>query len=216
MPIYLLIKEHNVTGLKYLCKHEAKSFKDCIRYCGSGTYWKRHIKKHGKDLKTTCLFVSENKNDFSKYALLKSLEFDIVKSKEWANLTEERGQGGRIYPPEYYRKASTDMWKNNEFREAHLQALIERIKKIQPLAAKAASEKLKGVKKTEEHKNNMKGKRPHVNQSGSQNNNAKSINTPFGIFGSIKEASMEIEGYTYKMIWDRLNSKNSNWSYINV
>jgi len=74
-----------------------------------------------------------------------------------------------------------------------------------------------GKKHSEETKKlmskNMKGKRPHVNQSGSKNNFAKKIKTPFGIFGSIREASHQIEGYTYKMIWDRLQ-KSKNWLYL--
>jgi len=131
-----LVKEHKVTGLKYLCKHEAQSLKDCVLYRGSGTYWKRHLKH-----------------------------------------------------------------------------LSEHIKIIQPLAAKAAKEKLTGVKKSEQHRYNMCGERPHVNQTGSKNNNAKKIQTPFGIFYSISEASKNIQGYTYKMIWSRLNNV-SGWRYI--
>jgi hypothetical protein len=59
----------------------------------------------------------------------------------------------------------------------------------------------------------MRGKRPHVNQKGSNNNFSKQIKTPFGLFGSIHEASQQIEGYSYKMIWDRLQN-NNEWSYI--
>jgi hypothetical protein len=29
MAIYLLVKEHAYTGLKYLCKHVASSFSEC-------------------------------------------------------------------------------------------------------------------------------------------------------------------------------------------
>ena len=79
--------------------------------------------------------------------------------------------------------------------------------------AKSAKEKLTGVPKTEQHKENMRGKRPHVSQSGSKNNNAKIIQTPYGIFGSIREASQQIEGYTYKMIWNRLQN-DKEWRYV--
>jgi hypothetical protein len=34
-----------------------------------------------------------------------------------------------------------------------------------------------------------------------------------GIFGSIREASRQIEGYTYKMIWDRLHN-DTQWRYL--
>jgi len=75
-----------------------------------------------------------------------------------------------------------------------------------------------GKKHTEKTKlkmsQNMRGvKKPNANQTGSKNNNSKKIKTPFGIFGSIREASHQIEGYTYKMIWDRLQ-KDKEWRYI--
>lgn len=89
------------------------------------------------------------------------------------------------------------------------------IPKIQPLAAKAAKEKLTGVSKTEEHKQKMRGSRPHIDQSVSKNNNAKRIKTPFGIFGSIKEASQKLNGYTYRMIHNRLAKSVKDWEYLN-
>jgi hypothetical protein len=93
---------------------------------------------------------------------------------------------------------------------------MEHIKKVQPLAAEAAKLALKGVKKTESHKEKLRGRRPNFNQKGSANNNAKKIMTPFGTFGSVREASQNINGYTYKMIWYRINtSNNTEWSYIN-
>ena len=51
------------------------------------------------------------------------------------------------------------------------------------------------------------------NYKGSKNNFAKKIETPFGVFGSIREASQQIEGYTYSMIWKRLQNDN-DWRYI--
>ena len=44
--IYLYIKTHNVTGLKYLGKTESC---DPHKYKGSGKYWNIHLKKHGND-----------------------------------------------------------------------------------------------------------------------------------------------------------------------
>ena len=66
--------------------------------------------------------------------------------------------------------------------------------------------------KTEMEKNSMRGKRPHVNQSGSKNNNAKKISTPFGIFESIKECS-EITGIAYNNVYYKLRAKHKNWEY---
>jgi hypothetical protein len=214
MAIYLLVKEHVDTGLKYLCKHVASSFPECEKYKGSGTYWKRHLKKYGNNIKTTCLFVTEDEKQFREVAKKYSLEYDIINSKEWANLCNEEGQGGNtIVDKKTHGEKTKHGLHKPEVREKHLKHLTEHIKVIQPLAAKAAKEKLTGVAKTEQHKQNMRGKRPQVNQTGSKNNNAKSIYTPFGIFDSIREASQQIEGHTYKMIWDRLQN-DKEWRYI--
>jgi hypothetical protein len=88
--IYLYLKTHNVTGLKYL----GKTIKDPLQYKGSGTVWMRHIKKHGYDVKTEILFQSTDKDTFKEVALKYSKELNIVESKEFANLTYEEGQGG--------------------------------------------------------------------------------------------------------------------------
>jgi hypothetical protein len=48
--------------------------------------------------------------------------------------------------------------------------------------------------KTEAHKQAMRGKRPHVNQTGGINNNACAINTPYGTFGSVSEAAEALAG----------------------
>lgn len=214
MAIYLLIKEHLDTGLKYLCKHSAESAEECDTYKGSGKYWKNHLKKHGNNVSTKCIFVTEDKQKFREVALQYSLKYDVVKSENWANLCLEQGEGGdTVIDKKLHGQKSKEMWKNPIIREKLLKHLTEQVKISQPLAAKAAKEKLKGVPKTEEHKKNMSGKRPHVNQSGSKNNYAKKIETPFGIFGSIREASHSIKGYTYKMVWDRLQNTDG-WSYI--
>lgn len=89
--IRLLIKTHNKTGLKYLCKTEKTDWES---YLGSGKYWRRHLKQHGNDIKTELLFETENKDDFRKFAKQKSIEFDIINSNEWANLVNEEGDGG--------------------------------------------------------------------------------------------------------------------------
>src|ERR1017187_7792815 len=87
----LLLKIHNKTGLKYLCKTEKD---DYINYLGSGTDWKPHLKKYGRDVSTELLFETENFEEFRKVALAESIERDIVNSKEYANLKMEVGDGG--------------------------------------------------------------------------------------------------------------------------
>lgn len=214
MAIYLLIKKHNVTGLKYLCKRDASSFSECEKYRGSGTYWKRHLKEHGNDVKTTCLFVTENEKQFRKVAKHYSKQFNVAESEEWANLCDEEGQGGNtVIDKKSHGEKSKKTWQNPQIRKKLLKHLEEQRKIYHHLAVKAAKEKLTGVPKTEQHKQKMRGKRPHVNQSGAKNNYAKKIETPFGIFGSIREASQQINGYTYKMIWDRLQN-DKEWRYL--
>lgn len=214
LPTYLLIKEHLDTGLKYLCKHDAANFSECEKYKGSGVYWKKHLRKYGNKVKTTCVFVTDNKEDFRKVALDYSKKLNVISSNEWANLCYEQGEGGNtvVNIEEHGNKTKIALHRS-EVREKHLEHLEKHIKIIQPLAAQAAKEKLTGVPKTEQHKENMRGKRNHVIQSGSKNNNAKKIETPYGTFGSIREASQQIEGYTYKMIWDKLQN-NEKWRYV--
>lgn len=93
LPTYLYVKQHSVTGLKYFGK---TTVNDPIKYVGSGIYWTRHIKKHGKDFVNT-LWLSEpftDENLLEEFALLASEHWDIVSSDEWANLILENGLDG--------------------------------------------------------------------------------------------------------------------------
>ena len=90
--IYLYLKIHNQTGYKYL----GKTIADPHKYEGSGKLWKRHINKHGYDVKTKILFQTEDKEEFKKVALKFSKDLNIVESKEFANLVPEQGDGGAM------------------------------------------------------------------------------------------------------------------------
>jgi len=91
MPIiYLYIKTHNITGLKYL----GKTVQDPFQYRGSGQRWSNHLRKHGNDVSTEILFKTTDKDEFKRVALEYSKTYDIVKSKKFANLMEENGCGG--------------------------------------------------------------------------------------------------------------------------
>jgi hypothetical protein len=89
----LMIKTHNVTGLKYLC-YTTTEGSTYDKYMGSGTIWKGHIKKHGEDITTELIFESTDYDEFKEEAIKKSEEYNIVESKEWANLRREEGTGG--------------------------------------------------------------------------------------------------------------------------
>ena len=83
-----MIKEHNTTGLRYLC---VTSKDDHNSYKGSGKYWTTHIKKHGYDVTTTVIFESPQQHIFDAKSFEISKEYDVVNSQQWANLCHETG-----------------------------------------------------------------------------------------------------------------------------
>lgn len=89
--IYLYVKESPL-GLKYL----GKTIRDPFKYKGSGKKWKAHLKYHNftcKNLKTTVIYQSKNLNDIIIMGIFFSTWFNVVKSKDWANLIPEAGEG---------------------------------------------------------------------------------------------------------------------------
>lgn len=104
--IYLYLKTHNKTGLKYL----GKTVSDPFKYQGSGKYWKHHLAKHGYDVKTEILFQSTCKNKIKEKGLYYSNLWSIVESDNFANLKEEAGDGGtQPWPKESREKLSKSM-----------------------------------------------------------------------------------------------------------
>lgn len=103
MVIYLYIKTHNKTGLKYLGKTKSK---DPYKYRGSGKYWINHLKKHGYDYSTEILLATDDENDLKETGLFFSKIFDVVQSNEWANLKEESGDGGWIIDLDHLKSVS--------------------------------------------------------------------------------------------------------------
>ena len=90
--IYLYIKEHTLTGLKYF----GKTIQDPYKYKGSGIHWKNHCKKHGWEyVVTTQVFEFATQDECTNFALSFSKQFNIVESDEWANHIVEDGLGGR-------------------------------------------------------------------------------------------------------------------------
>jgi hypothetical protein len=89
--IYLYVKTHNVTGLKYFGKTTKK---DPYSYKGSGKYWLKHLKKHGLNITTEIIAAFTNEELCKKYAIDYSIKNDIVNSNKWANLREENGLDG--------------------------------------------------------------------------------------------------------------------------
>ena len=93
MTIYLYVKTHNKTGLKYLGKTISN---DPHLYQGSGTIWKRHIKKHGYDVTTEILLETDNPEELKEVGIYYSNLWNIVESKDFANLIPETGDGGAM------------------------------------------------------------------------------------------------------------------------
>jgi hypothetical protein len=91
MTIYLYKKTHLNTGLKYLGKTIAK---DPYAYPGSGVYWTRHLEVHGNTVETEILRECETEEELKFWGQYYSKLWNVVESKEWANLIEEAGPGG--------------------------------------------------------------------------------------------------------------------------
>lgn len=129
MTIYLYIKTHNDTGLKYFGKTTKR---DPHKYTGSGKYWKRHLKKHGSNYSTEIVATFEDEFACQEFALNFSKENDIVNSDEWANLQEENGldgaptgHAGHKFTQEQLQKiaeTSKQRWQDPETRESLIQS----------------------------------------------------------------------------------------------
>ena len=90
MSIYLYVKTHRLTGLKYLGQTKQNPF----TYKGSGKLWINHFKKHGYDVHTEVIGIFDSKKELKEAGLFYSHIWNIVKSPEWANLKPEEGDGG--------------------------------------------------------------------------------------------------------------------------
>ena len=92
MTIYLYKKTHRVTGLQYLGKTVAS---DPFKYKGSGVLWTEHINKYGYDVETEILKECSSPEELKYWGKYYSNLWDIINDKNWANLIEEAGPGGR-------------------------------------------------------------------------------------------------------------------------
>lgn len=163
MTIYLYVKTHNQTGLKYLGQ---TSQKDPHKYLGSGTRWLHHLRKHGLDYSTEILKECQSKDELKEWGLYYSNLWDIVRSEEWANLKPEEADGGKhseeskrkIGASSKGRKQSAEARrKNSEKNSGPNNAMygkshtIEARKKISN-AMKGKSSWSKGIAKSDDHR----------------------------------------------------------------
>ena len=91
---YLMIKKCMDTGIMYLCKTSGK--KDPYIYKGSGVRWTNHIKKHNSYIMTCIIGTYDTKQELIEAGLHYSELYNVVRDPLWANLTEEKGDGGLI------------------------------------------------------------------------------------------------------------------------
>jgi len=134
---YLYIKTSPL-GLKYL----GKTTKDPITYLGSGKIWKRHIKKHSltiNDIRTEIILETNDVNELIEKGLELSVLYNVVESKEWANLREESGDGGDTskfidFTNSVFhnseRSKHLNEWLKNVSEDERKQILRERIAKV--------------------------------------------------------------------------------------
>jgi hypothetical protein len=93
---WLMIKRHKETKLLYFCK----TVRDPHKYIGSGSYWKKHLSKHGKLVENIWMQKFDTVDDLIEFATFFSDFFNIVHSKNnygkklWANLEIENGITG--------------------------------------------------------------------------------------------------------------------------
>lgn len=159
MPIYLYVKTHNQTGLKYLGKTTAT---DPHAYPGSGLIWQGHLKKHGSDYSTKILLETEDPEEIQLVGQYYSALWNIVESDEWANLQPEEGQG---FASGKYHHSKRPDYINPAKQEENRQRASDRMKSLGD----------KHISKTEEFKVNMSGDRnpahlPHVKERMAKNN----------------------------------------------
>jgi len=92
--------------------------------------------------------------------------------------------------------------RHSENTSARMKILHKKNPSFRYHIGKAAAAAQIGILKSEEHKQSLRGLRPHVNQTGARNNNSKAINTPYGTFGSIADC--------LRAVGDRLPTKDTN------
>lgn len=158
MTIYTLYKKtHLKTGLKYLGYTKQNPY----TYKGSGKHWRHHIDAHGYDVETEILFQTKDKNDIKPVGIYYSNLWNVVESKEWANLKLEEGDGGSCPASgqhmklEKYKEMMRDRNNQPEFKKALTQRMLVNNPMNKLESREKIGDKLRGKPKSENHKANM-------------------------------------------------------------
>lgn len=192
-PTWLMIKQHNQTGLKYFCKTVRK---DPYTYYGSGLYWTRHLAAHGNDVTTTWAKLFNDKQELVEYALTFSKEHNIVESKEWANLIPENGiQGwvtgrnvtletrdkiGRAHKgkkiSDAQKKFLSDLYKGKERSKETNQKLSDTLKEDYATGKRKPAKGMLGKHLTDEQKEKIRTALTGKSKSESHKENMSKVN----------------------------------------
>lgn len=89
MIIYLYVKTHSETGLKYL----GKTTQNPHTYLGSGIDWKKHLKEYGKEHTTEIIKECQTNQELHQWGRYYSNLWNVAESAEWANRIPETGGG---------------------------------------------------------------------------------------------------------------------------
>ena len=134
---------------------------------------------------------------------------------------EEHAEAHRILFKEHGRWQDKIAWKMLSGQINNAEAI--RLAGIAANTGKIVPEETRKKPKSIQHKLNLMGPRPHVNQCAGNNNNAKKIQTPYGIFDSIKECALFLKQTTNTkenhnkiryIISQNLKSNPQNWSLL--
>ena len=135
--MFIYLKTHNNTGLKYL----GFTTKDPFKYRGSGQYWKRHLSKHGNDITTKILVECNTREEARKVGIYYSDLWNVVESTEFANLIPETVDGTSGYHHTYDTKKRISKSNNGKAKSEEHKRNI--------------SKGRKGIVFSEEHKINI-------------------------------------------------------------
>lgn len=153
MTIYIYVKTHNETGLKYLGKTKSK---DPHKYPGSGVYWTRHLDVHGRNYSTEIIKECQTKEEVKYWGLYYSNLWNVVNDPNWANIKKENGDGGGSP----WSDSTREKMKKRKGRTGMVNTLETRAKQSESAKKRRASEETKakmsasrkGRKLSEEHK----------------------------------------------------------------
>jgi hypothetical protein len=154
--LYLYVKQHTKTKLKYF----GKTTRDPYKYKGSGVYWKKHIRKYGiQHVETIEVWSFNDQEECTQFALAFSKTNDIVQSDIWANFIIEDGLGGRGIPghtqsAETKNKRSIKM-KGISKSESHKQNMRKPKSNTDNMKKTDATRLKMSKPKSEEHRKNI-------------------------------------------------------------